>query len=63
MNRGKTYGYFERKNLNIIKRSENYGKIRLNFRNICDRMGTGLFLKGETQKRFLPEQPYQRQKK
>lgn len=25
-------------------------------------MGAGLFLQGETRKRFLPEQPYQRQK-
>ena len=56
-------GYFERKNLSIDKRSENCGKIRLNFRNTCDRMGAGLFLQGETRKRFLPEQPYQRQKK
>ena len=34
-------GYFERKNLSIDKRSENCGKIRLNFRNTCDRMGAG----------------------
>ena len=56
-------GYFERKNLSIDKRSENCGKIRLNFRNTCDRMGAGLFLQGENRKRFLPEQSYQRQKK
>ena len=60
---GDCRGYFERKNLSIDKRSENCGKIRLNFRNTCDRMGAGLFLQGENRKRFLPEQSYQRQKK